>query len=79
MQSTEISDRHPVFRFDDFAAAHAADGCRSWQTTAPVPKQRVAAGRTCGAASTRLCPEAPTPGAILSIPAYWAPNLPITA
>lgn len=37
--------RHPVFRFDDFAAAHSGDGRRSRQTTASVLKQHVAAGR----------------------------------
>ena len=45
MRPTDYFDRHPVFRFDDFAAAHAAGGRRSRQTTASVLKQHVAAGR----------------------------------
>jgi predicted transcriptional regulator of viral defense system len=45
MKPTDYFERHPVFRFDDFAAAHAADGRRSRQTTASVLKQHVAAGR----------------------------------
>ena len=45
MKPTDFFDRNPVFRFDDFAAAHAADGRRSRQTTASVLKQGVAAGR----------------------------------
>lgn len=45
MKPTDFFDRHPVFRFDDFAAVHAADGRRSRQTTASVLKQHVAAGR----------------------------------
>ena len=45
MKPTDYFDRHPVFRFDDFAAAHAAGGRRSRQTTASVLKQHVAAGR----------------------------------
>jgi predicted transcriptional regulator of viral defense system len=45
MKPTDFFDRHPVFRFDDFAAAHAAGGRRSRQTTASVLKQHVAAGR----------------------------------
>lgn len=45
MKPAGYFDRHPVFRFDDFAAAHAAGGRRSRQTTASVLKQAVAAGR----------------------------------
>ncbi len=45
MKPTDYFDRHPVFRFDDFAAAHTGGGRRSWQTTASVLKQHVAAGR----------------------------------
>lgn len=45
MKPTKYFDRHPVFRFDDFAAAHTANGRRSRQTTASVLKQHVAAGR----------------------------------
>jgi predicted transcriptional regulator of viral defense system len=45
MKPSDYFDRHPVFRFDDFAAAHAAGGRRSRQTTASVLKQHVAAGR----------------------------------
>ena len=45
MKPTDFFDRHPVFRFDDFAAAHAANGRRSRQTTAAVLRQHVAAGR----------------------------------
>ena len=40
MKPTEYFDRHPVFRFDDFAEAHAAGGRRSRQTTASVLKTR---------------------------------------
>lgn len=36
--------RHPVFRYDEFVAAHAGRGGRSRQTTASVLKQHVAAG-----------------------------------
>ena len=36
--------RHPVFRFDEFRAAHLASGQRSAATTASVLKQHVAAG-----------------------------------
>lgn len=36
--------RHPVFRFEDFRAAHLASGDRSRQTTASVLKHHVAAG-----------------------------------
>lgn len=45
MKPTDFFDRHPVFRFDDFASTHAADGRRSRQTTAAVLKQHVASGR----------------------------------
>lgn len=45
MKPADYFDRHPVFRFDDFAAVHAADGRRSRQTTASVLKQHVASGR----------------------------------
>lgn len=45
MKPTEFFDRHPVFRFEDFAAAHTAGGRRSRQTTASVLKQHVAGGR----------------------------------
>jgi predicted transcriptional regulator of viral defense system len=37
--------RHPVFRYDEFVAAHAGRGGRSRQTSASVLKQHVAAGR----------------------------------
>jgi predicted transcriptional regulator of viral defense system len=37
--------RHPVFRVQEFQAAHQAGGARSRQTTATVLKQRVASGR----------------------------------
>ena len=36
---------HPVFRYDEFVAAHAERGGRSRQTSASVLKQHVAAGR----------------------------------
>jgi predicted transcriptional regulator of viral defense system len=36
--------RHPVFRYDEFVAAHAERGGRSRQTSASVLKQRVASG-----------------------------------
>jgi len=36
--------RNPVFRYDEFVAAHAGRGGRSRQTTASVLKQHVAAG-----------------------------------
>jgi predicted transcriptional regulator of viral defense system len=45
MKPADFFDRNPVFRFDDFAAAHSGDGRRSRQTTASVLKQHVAAGR----------------------------------
>jgi len=45
MKPTDFFERHPVFRFDDFAAAHTADGRRSRQTTASVLRQHVAGGR----------------------------------
>jgi predicted transcriptional regulator of viral defense system len=45
MKPADYFDRHPVFRFDDFAAVHAAGGRRSRQTTASVLKQHVASGR----------------------------------
>jgi predicted transcriptional regulator of viral defense system len=45
IKPTDFFDRHPVFRFDEFAAAHAAGGRRSRQTTASVLKQHVATGR----------------------------------
>ncbi len=41
---TDFFARHPVFRFDEFVAAHAERGGRSRQTTASVLKQHVAAG-----------------------------------
>ena len=45
MKPTDYFDRHPVFRFEDFAAAHTAGGRRSRHTTASVLKQHVAGGR----------------------------------
>lgn len=36
---------HPVFRYEEFVAAHAGQGSRSRQTSASVLKQHVAAGR----------------------------------
>lgn len=45
VKPTDFFARHPVFRFDEFAAAHAGGGRRSRQTTASVLKQHVAAGR----------------------------------
>lgn len=45
MKPTTFFARHPVFRFDEFRAAHLAKGDRSPQTTASVLKQHVATGR----------------------------------
>ncbi len=45
MKPTAFFARHPVFRFDEFRAAHLSGGKRSPQTTASVLKQHVAAGR----------------------------------
>lgn len=41
---TAFFARHPVFRFEEFRAAHSASGERSAATTASVLKQHVAAG-----------------------------------
>jgi len=40
----DFFDRHPVFRYDEFVAAHAGAGGRSLETSASVLKQHVAAG-----------------------------------
>ena len=45
VKPTDFFARHPVFRYEEFAAAHAGIGGRSRQTTASVLKQHVAAGR----------------------------------
>lgn len=42
---TDFFVRHPVFRYEEFVAAHAGRGSRSRQTSASVLKQHVAAGR----------------------------------
>jgi len=45
VRPTDFFDCHPVFRYDEFVAAHAERGGRSRQTSASVLKQHVAAGR----------------------------------
>ena len=45
VKPTDFFARHPVFRYDEFVAAHAGSGSRSRQTSASVLKQHVAAGR----------------------------------
>ena len=44
MKPVEFFARHPVFRLDEFVAAHSAEGRRSRHTSATVLKQHVAAG-----------------------------------
>ncbi len=44
VKPTDFFARHPVFRYDEFVAAHAGHGGRSRQTTTSVLKQHVAAG-----------------------------------
>lgn len=44
MRPVDFFARHPVFRFEEFAAVHSGEGRRSRQTTAAVLKQHVAAG-----------------------------------
>jgi predicted transcriptional regulator of viral defense system len=44
MKPTQFFAQHPVFRFEEFRAAHQATGDRSPETTASVLKQHVAAG-----------------------------------
>src|SRR5688500_2214731 len=44
MKPTDFFARHPVFRFEEFRAAHQSAGRRSPQTTGSVLKQHVAAG-----------------------------------
>jgi predicted transcriptional regulator of viral defense system len=41
---TDFFARHPVFRFEEFRAAHQSGGTRSPETTGSVLKQHVAAG-----------------------------------
>lgn len=45
VKPTDFFARHPVFRYDEFLAAHARRGGRSRHTSASVLKQHVAAGR----------------------------------
>lgn len=45
VKPTDFFAGHPVFRHDEFVAAHAGRGGRSRQTSASVLKQHVAAGR----------------------------------
>jgi predicted transcriptional regulator of viral defense system len=45
VKPSDFFARHPVFRYEDFVAAHAGRGGRSRQTSASVLKQHVAAGR----------------------------------
>jgi len=45
VKPTDFFAHHPVFRYDEFVAAHAGRGGRSRQTSASVLKQHVAAGR----------------------------------
>jgi predicted transcriptional regulator of viral defense system len=44
MKPTDFFAKHPVFRFEEFRAAHQAAGGRSPETTGSVLKQHVAAG-----------------------------------
>lgn len=44
VKPTDFFARHPVFRYDEFVAAHAGRGGRSRLTTTSVLKQHVAAG-----------------------------------
>ncbi len=44
MKPTDFFARYPVFRFEEFRAAHQAAGNRSPETTGSVLKQHVAAG-----------------------------------
>jgi predicted transcriptional regulator of viral defense system len=44
MKPTDFFAQHPVFRFEEFRAAHQSTGTRSLATTASVLKQHVAAG-----------------------------------
>lgn len=44
MKPSDWFARHPVFRIEDFVAAHAGDAGRSRQTSAAVLKQHVAGG-----------------------------------
>lgn len=44
VKPTDFFARYPVFRYDEFVAAHAGRGGRSRQTTTSVLKQHVAAG-----------------------------------
>jgi predicted transcriptional regulator of viral defense system len=44
VKPAEFFARHPVFRYDEFVAAHSGRGGRSRQTTTSVLKQHVAAG-----------------------------------
>lgn len=45
VKPTDFFARNPVFRYDEFVAAHAERGGRSRQTSASALKQHVAAGR----------------------------------
>jgi predicted transcriptional regulator of viral defense system len=44
VKPTDFFARHPIFRFEEFRAAHQAAGRRSVQSTRSVLKQHVAAG-----------------------------------
>lgn len=44
VKPTDFFARHPVFRYDEFVAAHAGPGRRRRQTSASVLKQHVASG-----------------------------------
>ena len=44
IKPSDFFARHPVFRFDEFRAAHQSTGTRSPETTGSVLKQHVAAG-----------------------------------
>ena len=44
MKPTDFFASHPVFRFEEFRAAHQSGGGRSLETTGSVLKQHVAAG-----------------------------------
>lgn len=45
MKPIDFFDQHPVFRYEEFVAAHAGSGRRSVQTSASILKQHVSAGR----------------------------------
>lgn len=44
MKPVDFFDQHPMFRYEEFVAAHAGSGRRSRQTSASILKQHAAAG-----------------------------------